>query len=127
VPRGRPISGSLYRGQAQGDARLGQMRRGLDVGDGARDGVGDSAFGRRGGEDRGLGLCGGEERRGGATASAIPGPFPVRKNKATASLRWRRRFRLSVVEKVNATAVERRGENLYVFDGRGREEAHGGD
>jgi hypothetical protein len=51
----------------------------------------------------------------------------VRKNKATASLRRRRRFRLSVVEKVNATAVERRGENLYVFVGRGREEAHGGD
>ena len=52
------------------------MRWGLDVGDGARDGVGDSAFGRRGGEDRGLGLCRVEERRGGTTASAIPGPFP---------------------------------------------------
>jgi hypothetical protein len=33
-------------------------------------------FGRRGGEERGLGLCGGEERGGGATASVIPGPFP---------------------------------------------------
>jgi hypothetical protein len=32
-------------------------------------------FGRRGGEERGLGLCGGEERGGGDTASAIPGPF----------------------------------------------------
>jgi hypothetical protein len=95
------------------------MRRGLGIRDGARDDVGDSAFGRRGGEDRGLGLCGGEERGGGATASAIPGPFPVRKNKATASLRRRRRFRVS--------AVERQGENLYVFGGRGREEAHGGD
>ena len=103
------------------------MRWGLDVGDGARDGVGDSAFGRRGGEDRGLGLCGGEERRGGTTASAIPGPFPERKNKATTSLRWRRRFWVSAVEKVNATVVERRGENLYVFGDRRREEAHGGD
>jgi hypothetical protein len=54
------------------------MRRELGVGDGARDGVGDSTFGRRGGEDRGLGLCGGEERGGDTTASAIPGPFPVR-------------------------------------------------
>ena len=54
-------------------------------------------------------------------------PSPVRKNKATTSLRWRRRFRVSAVEKVNATAVERRGENLYVFSDRGREEAHGGD
>jgi hypothetical protein len=34
------------------------------------------AFGRRGGEERGLGLCGGEERGGGATAFEIPGPFP---------------------------------------------------
>jgi hypothetical protein len=33
-------------------------------------------FGHRGGEERGLCLCGGEERGGGATASAIPGPFP---------------------------------------------------
>jgi hypothetical protein len=103
------------------------MRRGLGVGDGARDDVGDSAFGRHGGEDRGLGLCGGEKRGSGATASAIPGPFMVRKNKATMSLRRRRRFRVSAVEKVNAMAVERRGENLYVFGGRGREEAHDGD
>jgi hypothetical protein len=55
------------------------MRWGLDVGDGARDDVGDSAFGRRGGEDRGLGLCRVEERRGGTTASAIPGPLPETK------------------------------------------------
>jgi hypothetical protein len=114
-------------GTTQGDARLCQMRRGLDVGDGARDGVGDSAFGHRGGEDRGLGLCGGEERRGGTTASAIPGPIPERKNKATASMRRRRRVRVSAVEKEHATAVERRWENLCVFGGRGREEAHGGD
>jgi hypothetical protein len=53
-------------------------------------------------------------------------PSPV-KNKATTSLRWRRRFRVSAVENVNATAVERRGENLYGFGSRGREEAHGGD
>jgi hypothetical protein len=33
-------------------------------------------FGRRGGEERGLGLCGGDERGGGATTSAILGPFP---------------------------------------------------
>jgi hypothetical protein len=103
------------------------MRRGLDVGDGARDGVGDSAFGRRGGEDRGLGLCGGEERRGGTTASAIPGPFPETKNKATACMRRRRRVRVSAVVKENATAVERRGENICVFGGRGGQEAHGGD
>jgi hypothetical protein len=51
-------------------------------------------------------------------------PSPVKKNKATTSLRWRRRFRVSAVDKVNATAVERRGENLYGFGGRGREEAH---
>jgi hypothetical protein len=95
------------------------MRRGLDVGDGARDGVGDSAFGRRDGEDRGLGLCGGEDRRGGTTVSAIPGPFPETENKATACMRRRRRVRVS--------AVERRGENLCVFDGRGGQEAHGGD
>jgi hypothetical protein len=103
------------------------MRRGLDVGGGARDGVGDSAFGRRGGEDRGLGLCGGEERRGGTTASTIPGPFPETKNKATACIRRRRRVRVSAVVKENATAVERRGENLCVFGGRGGQEAHGGD
>jgi hypothetical protein len=52
------------------------MRRGLDVGDRARDGVGDSAFGCRGGEDRGLGLCRVEERRGDTTASAISGSLP---------------------------------------------------
>ena len=45
---------------------------------------------------------------------------------ATASLRWRRRFRVSEVENVNATTVERQGENLYGFGGRGREEAHDG-
>jgi hypothetical protein len=102
-------------GTTQGDARLGQMRRGLDVGDGARDDVGDSAFGRRGGEDRGLGLCGGEERMGGTTASVIPGPFPERKNKATTSLRRRRRVRVSAGEKENATVVERRGgESLCI-------------
>jgi hypothetical protein len=33
-------------------------------------------FGRHGGEERGLGLYGGKEQGGGATASAIPGPFP---------------------------------------------------
>jgi hypothetical protein len=49
-------------------------------------------------------------------------PSPV-----TASLQWRRRFRVSAVENVNATAVELRGENLYGFGGRGREEAHDGD
>jgi hypothetical protein len=103
------------------------MRRGLDVGDKARDSVGDSAFGRRGGEDRGLGLCGVEERRGGTTASVIPGPFPETKNKATACRRRRRRVRVSAVVKENATAVERRGENLCVFGGRGGQEAHGGD
>jgi hypothetical protein len=43
-------------GTTQRDAGLCQMRWGLDVGDGPRDRVGDSAFGRRGGEDRGLGL-----------------------------------------------------------------------
>jgi hypothetical protein len=32
-------------------------------------------FSHRGGEERGLGLYGGEERGGGGTASAIPGPF----------------------------------------------------
>ena len=103
------------------------MRRGLDVGDGARDGVGDSAFGGRGGEDRGLGLCRVEERRGGTTASAIPGPFPETKNKATTCMRRRRRVRVSAVVKENATAVERRGENLNAHGGRGGQEAHGGD
>ena len=103
------------------------MRWGLDVGDGARDGVGDSAFGRRGGEDRGLGLCRVEERRGGTTASAIPGPLPETKNKATACMRRRRRVRVSAVVKENATAVERRGENLNAHGGRGGQEAHGGD
>jgi hypothetical protein len=53
-------------------------------------------------------------------------PSPV-KNNVTVSLQWRRRFRVSAVKKVNATAVERRGENLYGFGGRGREEAHNGD
>jgi hypothetical protein len=54
-------------------------------------------------------------------------PSPVKKNKAIASLRWRRRFRVSAVEKVNATAVEQRAKNLYGFGSRGREEAHSGD
>jgi hypothetical protein len=103
------------------------MRRGLDVGDGARDGVGDSAFGRRGGEDRGLGLYRVEERRGGTTASAIPGPFPETKNKATACMRRRRRVQVSAVVKENATAVERRGESLNAHGGCGGQEAHGGD
>ena len=109
------------------------MRRGLDVGDGARDGVGDSAFGRRGGEDRGLGLCRVEERRGGTTASAIPGPLPETKNKATACMRRRRRVRVSAVVKENATAGELRGRILMLtaaislgFAGRGGEAAYGG-
>ena len=69
------------------------------------------------------------EKKEGAAAPPprFRAPSTVKKNKATTSLRWRRRFRVSAVEKVNATAVERRGENLYVFGGRGREEAHSGD
>jgi hypothetical protein len=69
------------------------MRRGLDVGDGARDGVGDSAFGRRGGEDRGLGLCGGRISM----------------------------YSVAAVEKKLTTAMS------LGFDGRGGEEADGGD
>jgi hypothetical protein len=84
-------------GTTQCDEGLCQMRWELDVGDGARDGVGDSVFGRRGGEDRGLGLCRVEECRGGTTASAIPGHLPETKNKATACMRRRRRVRVSAV------------------------------
>jgi hypothetical protein len=109
------------------------MRWGLDVGDVARDGVGDSAFGRRGGEDRGLGLCRVEERRGGTTASAIPGALPETKNKATTCMRRRRRVRVSAVVKENATAGELRGRILMLtaaislgFAGRGGEAAYDG-
>jgi hypothetical protein len=60
-------------------------------------------FGHRGGEERGLGLCGGEERAGSATASAIPGPFRGEEKQGDG---------VSVVEKVNATAVERWGGRI---------------
>jgi hypothetical protein len=32
-----------------------------------------------------LGLCGGEEQRGGGSVSVIPGPSPVKKTKTTAA------------------------------------------
>jgi hypothetical protein len=51
-----------------------------------------------------------EKKEGAATPPPrFQAPSAVKKNKATASLRGRRRFRVSAVEKVNATAVERRG------------------
>jgi hypothetical protein len=49
-----------------------------------------------------LGLCGGEERGGGTTASAIPGPFPGEEEQGD-------RVSLYAGEKVNATVVGRRG------------------
>ena len=126
-------------GATQRDAGLCQMRRGLDVEDGPRDEVGDSAFGRRGGEDRGLGLRRVGERRGGTTASSIPGPLPETKNKATACLRRRRRGRAT--EKAGLCGGEGEcdgggtaGENLNAtaavslgFAGRGGEAAYGSE
>jgi hypothetical protein len=50
-------------------------------------------------------FCGGEERGGGATVSAIPGPFPGEEEQGDG-------VSLYAVVKVNATAVGRRGENL---------------
>ena len=70
----------------------------------------------------GFGRRGGEERGGGATASAILGPFPG--------------DGVSAVEKAIPGLCDGEcecdgggttGENLYGFGGRGREEAHGGD
>ena len=57
-----------------------------------------------------LSLCGGEERGGGATASAILGPFPGEEEQGDD-------VSLYAVEKVNATAVGRRGggESLGVW------------
>jgi hypothetical protein len=49
-----------------------------------------------------LDLCGGEERGGGATVSAIPGPFPGEEEQGDG-------VSLYAVEKVNATVVGRRG------------------
>jgi hypothetical protein len=87
------------------------------------------------------------EKKEGAAAPPprFRAPSAVKKNKATVSPRWRRRFRVSAVEKVNATAVERRGggrismgsaaaveKKLMAainlgFGSHGGEEADGGD
>jgi hypothetical protein len=106
-------SGTLCRGEAQGDAWLGQC-----VGDAEVDGGSDSALetvlATAGGLPRvrpprwikcGSVFCGGEERGGGATVSAIPGPFLGDEEQGDD-------VSLYAVEKVNATAVGRRGGGI---------------
>jgi hypothetical protein len=86
-------------------------------------------FGRHGGEELGLSLCGGEERGGGGTASVISGPFCGEEKQDDD---------VSTVEKAilglcggkgecDGGGTSGGGENLYGFGSRGGEEAHRGD